>query len=86
MEYSSLAMKPYSIDFREKIVNAYEHGDTSIRKLATRFDVSKGLVPGRIRFLKKNIRMIQTNEFGIRDGGKLNPIIAGDQRFPSVPR
>lgn len=37
-------MKPYSIDFREKIVNAYEHGDTSIRKLATRFDVSKGLV------------------------------------------
>ena len=44
MEYISLAMKPYSIDFREKIVNAYEHGDTSIRKLATRFDVSKGLV------------------------------------------
>lgn len=37
-------MKPYSIDFREKIVNAYEQGDTSIRKLAARFDVSKRLV------------------------------------------
>lgn len=37
-------MKPYSIDFREKVVNAYEQGNTSIRKLASRFDVSKAFV------------------------------------------
>ena len=37
-------MKPYSIDFREKVVKAYEQEDTSIRKLATRFDVSKAFV------------------------------------------
>jgi len=37
-------MRPYSIDFREKVVKAYERGDTSIRKLATRFDVSKAFV------------------------------------------
>jgi len=37
-------MKPYSIDFREKVVKAYEQGNTSIRKLATRFDVSKAFV------------------------------------------
>ena len=37
-------MKPYSIDFREKIVNAYKQGNISIRKLATRFNLSKGLV------------------------------------------
>jgi transposase len=37
-------MKPYSIDFREKVVKAYEEGNTSIRKLATRFDVSKAFV------------------------------------------
>ncbi len=37
-------MKPYSIDFREKVVKAYERGDTSIRKLAARFEVSKAFV------------------------------------------
>jgi transposase len=37
-------MKPYAIEFREKIVKAYEQGNTSIRKVATRFDVSKAFV------------------------------------------
>jgi transposase len=37
-------MKPYSSEFREKIVKIYEQGDTSIRKVATTFDVSKGFV------------------------------------------
>lgn len=37
-------MKPYSIDFREKVVKAYGRGDTSIRKLAARFDVSKAFI------------------------------------------
>jgi transposase len=37
-------MKPYSLDFRKKIVEAYEQGNTSIRKVATRFDVSKAFV------------------------------------------
>lgn len=37
-------MKPYSIDFRQKIVTAYEQGNTSIRLVASRFDVSKAFV------------------------------------------
>src|SRR4028119_2487769 len=37
-------MKLYSIEFREKIVKAYEQCDTSIRKVAARFDVSKAFV------------------------------------------
>ena len=37
-------MRPYSVDFREKVVKAYEQGNTSIRKLAVRFDVSKAFV------------------------------------------
>ncbi len=37
-------MRPYCVDFREKVVKAYERGDTSIRKLAARFDVSKAFV------------------------------------------
>jgi len=36
-------MKPYSTEFREKIVKAYEQCDTSIR-IAARFDVSKAFV------------------------------------------
>ena len=37
-------MKPYSIDFREKVIKTYERGNTSIRKLAARFEVSKAFV------------------------------------------
>ena len=37
-------MKPYSLDLREKIVNAIEKGDSSVRKVAQRFDVSKNFV------------------------------------------
>lgn len=37
-------MKPYPIEFRKKIVKAYEQRDTSIRKIAAQFDVSKGFV------------------------------------------
>jgi transposase len=37
-------MKAYSIDLREKIVRAYEQGDTSVRKVAARFGVAKSFV------------------------------------------
>ena len=37
-------MKAYSIEFRKKIVKAYEQGDISVRKGGTRFDVSKAFV------------------------------------------
>ena len=37
-------MKAYSVDFREKIVSAIEKGDSSVRKVAQRFGVSKNEV------------------------------------------
>ena len=37
-------MKAYSLDFREKIVSAYKAGNTSIRKIAERFMVTKRTV------------------------------------------
>jgi transposase len=43
-------MKPYSSETSETIVKIYEQGDTSIRKVAARFDVSKGFVK---KFLKQ---------------------------------
>ncbi|WP_416666324.1 helix-turn-helix domain-containing protein [Egbenema bharatensis] len=45
-------MKAYSVDLREKIVNAYERGDTSIRKVATQFGVAKSYVQ-KLLLLKK---------------------------------
>ncbi|NJM72878.1 MAG: transposase [Scytonema sp. RU_4_4] len=37
-------MKAYSIDLREKIVKAYSQGETSVRKVASRFGVAKSFV------------------------------------------
>jgi transposase len=42
-------MNPYPIELREKIVNLYKAGGTSIRKLAQRFDVSKGFVQKMVK-------------------------------------
>ncbi|CDM92890.1 conserved protein of unknown function [Limnospira indica PCC 8005] len=46
-------MSRYSLDFRKKIVEAYEKGDTSIRKVAKRFLVS----PDTVRRLVKQYRL-----------------------------
>jgi len=46
-------MKPYSIAQLDRIVKIYEQGDTSIIKVAARFDVSKG-------FLQKILKQKQT--------------------------
>jgi transposase len=37
-------MKPYSLDLRERVVSAVEKGDSSFRKVAQRFAVSKACV------------------------------------------
>lgn len=42
-------MKPYSLDLREKIVSTYEAGNTSIRQVAERFQVSKNTVQSLLK-------------------------------------
>lgn len=37
-------MKPYSLDLREKVINAVEKDDSSVRKVAQSFGVSKNFV------------------------------------------
>jgi transposase len=37
-------MKPYPIAFRQKIIQVYENENTSIRKLAQRFQVAKSFI------------------------------------------
>ncbi len=56
-------MKPYSTEFREKIVKAYEQYDTSIRKVAARFDVSKAFVQKLLKE-KKNDWSCSTQKTG----------------------
>lgn len=52
-------MKPYSVDFRQKIIDVYQQEDISIRKLAQRFQVAKS-------FIQKLIKQY-------RDTGDLRP-------------
>ena len=59
-------MKPLPIELREKVVKAYEQGNTSIRKLAARFDVSKSFVE---RLLKR--KQITGDIQPLRQGGSL---------------
>ena len=65
-------MKPYSVDFREKIVNAYERGDSSIRKVAARFEVSKALVQ---RLLKQ--KRTQGHLRALTQGGSMKSELDG---------
>jgi transposase len=63
-------MKPYSIELREKIVKIYEQGDTSIRKVAARKDVSKGFVQ-KILKQKQTIGHVQPR----KQGGSLKSVL-----------
>ncbi len=57
-------MKPYSIDLRQKIVEAYNNREGSQRQLAKRFKVSLGF----IQTLLKRYR--ESGEIAPRSGGK----------------
>ena len=63
-------MKPYAVEFREKIVEAYEQGNTSIRKVAARFDVSKA-------FIQKLLKQKQTTGHvqPKKQGGRLKSVL-----------
>lgn len=65
-------MKAYSTDFRSKIVQAYERGDTSIRKVAQRFDVSNSFVQ---KLLK--IKKTQGNLEPKQQGGSMKSELSG---------
>jgi transposase len=64
-------MKPYSVDLREKIVNAYERGDTSVRKVAVQFGVAKSYVQKLLQ-LKKTQGHLNPQKQGGAMKGKLD--------------
>ena len=63
-------MPAYSLDFRKKIVTAYEAGNTSIREVAKRFMVTKRTVQ---RLIKQN-----------RETGDLMPKKVGTKKSSSL--
>ncbi|NEP42489.1 MAG: IS630 family transposase, partial [Okeania sp. SIO2H7] len=63
-------MKPYSIDFRQKIVDVYKSEKTSIRKLAERFDVAKSFIQ---KLLKQE-----------RETGDISPLPQGGSPPPKL--
>ena len=66
-----MKMKSYSIDLREKIVNAYERGGTSVRKVAVQFGVAKSYVQKLLQ-LKKNQGHLEPKKQGGTMRGKLD--------------
>lgn len=64
-------MKPYSVDLREKIVNAYERGGTSIRKVAVQFGVAKSYVQKLLQ-LQKTQGHLEPKKQGGTIKGKLD--------------
>ena len=72
--HQNVKIKPYSIGFREKVVKAYEQGNTSIRKLATRFEVSKAFVQ---RMLKQ--KKIEGHVKPGKQGGSIKSELEGQE-------
>lgn len=64
-------MKAYSIDLREKILKAYEQGDTSVRKVALRFGVAKSFVQ-KLLFMNKTQGHVKPKKQGGAMKGKLD--------------
>ena len=63
-------MKAYSIDLREKIVKAYETGNSSIRKVASSFGVTRSFVQ-KLLLLKKTKGHIEPKKQGGAVKGEL---------------
>jgi len=56
-------MKPYSLDMRQKIVNTYEAGNTSVRKVAERFQISKSTVQELLKRKRETGKLLPRQAF-----------------------
>ncbi|HEY0546003.1 MAG TPA: helix-turn-helix domain-containing protein, partial [Pyrinomonadaceae bacterium] len=65
-------MKAYSLDLRQRVVQAYEHGHGSIPEIATRFGVGTA-------FVKKMLRQWRAT-------GDLAPLAHGGGKPPGLTR
>ena len=63
-------MKPYSQDLREKIVSAIENGESSFRKTAQRFSVSKSCVQKLVTQNRREGHLLPRKQ-----GGSVSPVL-----------
>lgn len=75
-----MVMKPYSLDLREKILSTYEAGNTSIRQVAERFQVSKTTVQA----LLKRKQATGTLERARATGGKASQLAGYEQEIAEM--
>lgn len=73
-------MKPYSIDFRLKVVRAYEHGEGSQRDLARIFGVSLSFIQGLLQ-RHRQTGSVAPKPHGGGNPGKVGPYLALVQRL-----
>jgi len=72
-------MKPYSIDLREKIVSAMEKGDSSVRKVAARFAVSKNCVERWVLQKRTEGHVVPRKQ-----GGSVSPVMAHQDQLKAI--
>ncbi|XQQ04940.1 MAG: AAA family ATPase [Leptolyngbya sp. IPPAS B-1204] len=75
-----IVMKPYSLDLREKIISTYEAGNTSIRQVAARFQVSKNTVQS----LLKRKQATGTLKPAPATGGKTSQLAGFEQEIAEM--
>lgn len=84
---STEKMKAYSIDLREKIVQPYEEGNTSVRKVAERFCVAKSFVQ-KLLLMKRIQGHVEPKKQGEAMKGKLDEyktqLVAMIEKYPDA--
>ena len=75
-------MKPYSLDMRQKIVDTYEAGNTSIRKVAERFQVSKSTVQALLKRKKETGKLLPSHAHA--KGGKPSLLFGHEQQIEEM--
>jgi transposase len=74
-------MKAYSVDFREKIVSAIEKGDSSVRKVAQRFGVSKNCVQKLVTQKRTKGHILP----GKQGGSMVSPVMKYKAQLIAIP-
>jgi len=73
-------MRPYSTDFRRKVVRAYEHGEGSQRDLARIFGVSLSFIQSLLQHYRRT-GSVAPKPHGGGNPGKVRPYLALVQHF-----
>lgn len=73
-------MKPYSLDMRQNIVNTYEAGNTSVRKVIERFQVSKSTVQELLKRKRETGKLLPRQA----KGGKPSQLFGQEEQIKEM--